>query len=223
MSQWTQRILSPFIADLARLWVACDPDDVLLDETLLAELRSRGFAVMLYEDPFAFRAEFEERFRAAWDRGEAGSTPSLVLHLRSPDPDELPWNYLRQARVVRLSLAELFPKLSYSVVKQVEPEYFATLFDAHEQELQSVRGENESKDFIIEHVYQLTPRSIRRDEDFWRELLRLHLDNRAMPVLFANHAAGILQSKGLFPEQSVATWLSSKSAFFRVVEEGWYT
>ena len=221
MSQWTQRILSQFIADLAKLWVACDPDDVLLDETLLAELRSRGFAVMLYEDPFAFRTEFEERFRAAWDRGEAGSTPSLVLHLRSPDPDELPWNYLRQARVVRLSLAELFPKLSYSVVKQVEPEYFATLFDVHEQELQTVRGENESKDFIIEHVYQLTPRSIRRDEDFWRELLRLHFSNRALPALFANHAAGILQSKGLFPEQFVATWLSSKSVFLRVVQDGW--
>ncbi len=43
MSQWIERILSRFTADLDRLWVACDPDDVLLDERLLAELRSRGF------------------------------------------------------------------------------------------------------------------------------------------------------------------------------------
>ena len=56
MSQWSERILSHFTADLTRLWVACDPDDVLLDEKLLSELRSRGFEVMLYEDPFAFRA-----------------------------------------------------------------------------------------------------------------------------------------------------------------------
>ena len=46
MSQWSERILSHFTADLTRLWVACDPDDVLLDEKLLSELRSRGFEVL---------------------------------------------------------------------------------------------------------------------------------------------------------------------------------
>ena len=89
MSQWTDRILNHFTADLTRLWVACDPDDVLLDEKLLAEMRGRGFEVMLYEDPFAFRAEFEERFRGAWDRGEAGPSASLVVHLRNADQDVL--------------------------------------------------------------------------------------------------------------------------------------
>ena len=64
MSLWTERILSHFTADLTRQWVACDPDDVLLDEKLLTELRDRGFELMLYEDPFAFRAEYEERYRA---------------------------------------------------------------------------------------------------------------------------------------------------------------
>jgi len=49
MSQWTDRILNHFTADLTRLWVACDPDDVLLDEKLLAEMRGLGFEVMLYE------------------------------------------------------------------------------------------------------------------------------------------------------------------------------
>jgi hypothetical protein len=67
MSQWHQRILGSFTADLSRLWVACDPDGVLLDEKLLAELRARGFEVMGYDDPFGFRAEYEERYRAAWD------------------------------------------------------------------------------------------------------------------------------------------------------------
>jgi hypothetical protein len=222
MSQWTDRILSHFTADLTRLWVACDPDDVLLDEKLLAELRSRGFEVMLYEDPFAFRAEFEERYRGAWDRGEAGPAPSLVLHLRGADQNVLPWDIVHHGRVARLSLAELFPRLAYSTVKQVEPEDLAALFDAHEAELQSARGENESKDFILEHVYQLTPRSIRTPVDFWRELLRMHFANRSLPPLFAKHASGILQGKGLFADQPVAAWLSSKSVLLRVVQDAWY-
>jgi hypothetical protein len=48
MSQWTDRILSHFTADLTRLWVACDPDEVLLDEKLLGRAAQpwlRGDAV----------------------------------------------------------------------------------------------------------------------------------------------------------------------------------
>jgi hypothetical protein len=222
MSQWSESILSHFTADLTRLWVACDPDDLLLDEKLLSELRSRGFEVMLYEDPFAFRAEFEERYRAAWDRGEPGPAPSLVLHLRSAEADKLPWDIVHHGRVVRLSLAELFPRLAYSVVRQIEPEHFSGLFHAHQTELQSARGENESKDFILEHVYQLTSRSIRNPVDFWRELLRMHFANRSLPPMFAQHAAGIIQGKGLFADQPVATWLASKSTLLRVVQDAWY-
>lgn len=222
MSQWIERILSRFTADLDRLWVACDPDDVLLDEKLLAELRSRGFELMLYEDPFVFRTEFEERYRVAWDRGESGPTPSLVVHWRGSDASELPWDIGHYGRVVSLSLAQLFPRLAYNVVKQVEPEHLAVLLDAHDTELQGVRGENESKDFILERVYQLSPRSsIRTDVDFWREVLRMHFANRSLPPLFADHAAGIIQGKGLFVGQPVAAWLASKNALLRVVQDAW--
>lgn len=222
MSQWIERILSRFTADLDRLWVACDPDDVLLDEKLLAELRSRGFELMLYEDPFVFRTEFEERYRVAWDRGESGPTPSLVVHWRGSDASELPWDIGHYGRVVSLSLAQLFPRLAYNVVKQVEPEHLAVLLDAHDTELQGVRGENESKDFILERVYQLSPRSsIRTDVDFWREVLRMHFANRSLPPVFAEHAAGIIQGKGLFAGQPVAAWLASKNALLRVVQDAW--
>lgn len=219
---WTERILSHFTANLTRLWVACDPDDVLLDEKLLTELRGRGFELMLYEDPFAFRAEYEACYRAAWDRGEQGSAPSLVLHLCSTDANVLPWDIVHHGRVVRLSLAELFPKLAYSAVQQVEPEHFSRLFLAHQTELQSARGENESRDFILEHVYQLAPRFIRNPVDFWRELLRMRFSNRTLPPLFAQHAASIIQDKGLFANLPVATWLASRSALLRVVQEAWY-
>lgn len=221
MSQWSERILSHFTTDLTRLWVACDPDDVLLDEKLLSELRGRGFEVMLYEDPFVFRAEYEERYREAWDRGEPGPTSSLILHFRNSDANQLPWDMLHQGRVARLSLAEQFPRLAYSVVRQVEPEHFAELFQAHQTELQSARSENESKDFILEYVYQLTPRSIRNPIDFWRELLRMHFANRSLPPLLAEHAASIVQGKGLFTGLPVATWLSSKTAMLRVVQDAW--
>ena len=222
MNQWHQRILGSFTADLSRLWVACDPDGVLLDEKLLSELRTSGFEVMGYDDPFRFRAEYEERYRVAWDANEPAPSAALVVHVRRDDANDLPWDIVRNARTVRLILAELFPKLAYSAVRQVEPEFLAKLFDDHQTELQSARGESESRDFILEHVYELMPRSIRTSVDFWRETLRLHFANRALPEPLAEHAAGILRGKGLFPEQPVAQWLSSRSALLRVVQDAWY-
>lgn len=222
MSQWIERILSHFTADLDQLWVACDPDDVLLDERLLAVLRSRGFELMLYEDPFLFRTEFEERYRTAWDRGKPSPTPSVVVHWRGADPSDLPWDIGHYGRLVSLGLAQLFPRLAYNVVKQVEPENLAALLEAHDAELQGVRGENESKDFILERVYQFSPRSsIRTESDFWRDVLRMHFADRTLPQIFAHHAAGIIQSKGMFLDQPVATWLASRSALLRVVQDAW--
>jgi hypothetical protein len=63
MSPWIDRILKEFPADLSRLWIATDPDDVLLDEQVLSGLRERGFEVMPFEDSVAFRAEYEDRYR----------------------------------------------------------------------------------------------------------------------------------------------------------------
>jgi hypothetical protein len=222
MNPWIDRILKLFPPDLARIWVACDPDSVLLDEQILSMLRERGFDVMPFEDPVAFRTEFEERYRAAWDNGAAGTAASLVLHFKSSDPNELPWDYLRHGRTVHLSLANLFPKLAYNVVRQVEPGNLAILFEAHETDLHSIRGEGESKDFILDHVYQLNPRSIRTTVDFWRELLRMHFANRVLPPVFADHVAVILKSKGFFADQPLSTWFSSRSTLLRVVQDAWY-
>jgi hypothetical protein len=38
--------LQEFPADLSRFWIACDPDDLLLDERVLHDLRERGFEVL---------------------------------------------------------------------------------------------------------------------------------------------------------------------------------
>ena len=90
MNPWIDRILKEFPADLSRLWIAADPDDVLLDEQVLSGLRERGFEVLPFEDSVAFRAEYEDRYRIAWDRGEAAPAKALVLHLRDTNVSDLP-------------------------------------------------------------------------------------------------------------------------------------
>lgn len=220
MSAWTDRILQEFPADLSRFWIACDPDELLLDERILHGLRERGFEVLPFEDPVAFRTEYEERYRAAWDRGEEGTSKALVLQLRGTDLNTLPWDYVRMGRKISLSLADLFPRLSYGVIRQMDSEHHETLFLAHNKHATQPLGEGATKDFILTHIFRISPYLLNRPEDFWREVLRLHYRGAGLPDLLARHVAGILKdtSLGGLP---IAELLASKNYMVRTVQDAW--
>lgn len=220
MSAWTDRILQEFPADLSRFWIACDPDDLLLDERILHGLRERGFEVLPFEDPVAFRTEYEERYRAAWDRGEEGTSKALVLQLRGTDLNTLPWDYVRMGRKVSLSLADLFPKLSYGVIRQMDSEHHETLFLAHNKHATQPLGEGATKDFILTHIFRISPYLLSRPEDFWREVLRLHYRGAGLPDLLARHVAAILKDTPL-GDLPIAELLASKSYMVRTVQDAW--
>lgn len=220
MSAWTDRILQEFPADLSRFWIACDPDDLLLDERILHELRYRGFEVLPFEDSIAFRTEYEERYRAAWDRGEEGPAHALILQLRGTDLNALSWDYVRMGRKVSLSLADLFPRLSYSVIRQVDSEHHETLFLAHNRHATQPLGEGATKDFILTHIFRISPYLLSRPEDFWREVLRLHYRGAGLPELLARHVEGILKDSRL-GDLPIAELLSSKSYMVRAVQDAW--
>lgn len=220
MSAWTDRILQEFPADLSRFWIACDPDDLLLDERILHGLRERGFEVLPFEDSVAFRTEYEERYRAAWDRGEEGSSKALVLQLRGTDLNALPWDYVRMGRKVSLSLADLFPRLSYGIIRQIVSEHHEALFLAHNKHATQPLGEGGTKDFILTHIFRISPYLLGRPEDFWREVLRLHYRGAGLPDLLAKHVAGILKDTPI-ADLPIAELLASKSYMVRILQDAW--
>ena len=220
MSAWIDRILEAFPTDLSRFWIVCDPDDLLLDERILHSLREKGFEVLPFEDPVAFRTEYEERYRAAWDRGEEGSFRSLVLQLRGTDLNTLPWDYIRMGRKVNLSLADLFPKLSYSVIREIGSENHEALFLAHNKHASQPLGDGATKDFILTHIFRISPYLLTRPEDFWREVLRLHYRGAGLPKLLSMHVATVLSDTPL-NDLPVADLLSTKGYMLRTVQAAW--
>lgn len=216
------RILKEFPSDLARLWIVADPDNVLLDEQVLAGLRERGFDVLPFEDSIAFRAEYEERYRAAWEAGEANAPGALVIQVRDSSTAELPWDYLRQARKVSLSLAELFPKLSYAVLRQLGSEILPSLFEAQARHATQAMGEAATKEFVLTHIYRVSPHLITRPEDLWRELLRLHYRETLLPQTLAEHIQQVLADRPVFASSPIAELFSNRSFALRVVQDAWY-
>lgn len=222
MTLWLDRILKEFPADLAQLWIVADPDGVLLDEQVLSCLRERGFEVLPFEDSVAFRAEFEERYRSAWDRGEPGPSPALILHLCGTQADHLPWDYLRQGRRVSLMLADLFPNLSHTVVRQLGSEMWPQLFDAQAEHAQQSLGESATKEFVLTHIFRISPHLLTRSEDLWRELLRLHYREIALPPVLAEHVGRVVGKQAAFKGIPVAELFIQKSLTLRVVQDAWY-
>jgi hypothetical protein len=67
---WRGYILREFLPGVAKLTLVADPDRLLAEERLSLELRSRGFDIIEFGDPVAFRYAYESRYRSRWDRGE---------------------------------------------------------------------------------------------------------------------------------------------------------
>ena len=81
MATWRDLILKEFTPQIARLTLVADPDGLLAEEGVLQGIRERGFDLIPFEDPVAFRFAYESRYRALWDRGDH---TDLMVVLRAP-------------------------------------------------------------------------------------------------------------------------------------------
>lgn len=220
MSAFANHILSSFPADLARLWIAVDPDDVLLDEAILAGLRERGFELVPFEDSIAFRLIYEDEYLRRWQAGDADAPKSLVLHLRAEDASDLPADYLADGRLVTLSLAELFPRMSYAVMRQLDPAVLSGLYDAQVHATQDL-GDAATKEFVLLHTYRLSPHLISRPEELWGALFKLHYRGDGLPELLAEHLAAVLGRQGAFAKLPLKALFASRTEMLRAVQAAW--
>ncbi|MCZ8195621.1 MAG: BREX-3 system phosphatase PglZ [Aquidulcibacter sp.] len=221
MSAWTDRILQEFPSDLSRFWIACDPDLVLLDEHVLQCLRDRGFELVLFDDAVLFRTDYEERYRAAWDEGVAPPSSALILHLSSDQISLLPWDYLQQARTVRLALSELFDKLSSSVVRQVGPMFYERLFEAQNLHASQSLGDASTSEFILMNIFNIAPALINEEVTFWREILRLHLRGWSLPPVLANRMATTLRSRSALSHLPIEKLVGDRAFALEVIQLAW--
>ena len=120
MSNWRNQILREFTPNVARLTLVADPDGLLLEEGILAGIRERGFELIPFEDPIAFRYSYETKFRSRWDRGEQTELV-VVLHSEARDLNCLPYDLIQADRRLSFSLGEISPNLSYPVGAALVP------------------------------------------------------------------------------------------------------
>ncbi len=220
MSSWRDLILREFTPDVARLTLVADPDGLLLEEGVLTGIHERGFELLPFEDHIVFRYAYESRFRSRWDQGEK---TDLVVVLRSAASDlgSLPYDLLQSGLSLSFSLGEIFPKLSYPILTALNRGELDALYEAQKQHAPGVLGDNATKEFVLRHVFEITPWSIRKPADLLRVLLRRHYRKQRIPVLLDEHFVQVLRQQDGFEDWPLETIIPDREAFFAFLQERW--
>ena len=220
MADWRERILEAFTPRVARVTLAADPDGLLLEEVLLEAIRERGFGILVFENPVAFRFACESRFRSCWDRGE---TADLVVVLPSAGQDfaALPYDLLQTGRQLSFTLGRLFPGLSYPVVASLDRGDLDPLYRAQVRHEPVRLGNDATKDFALRHVFNIAPALINHAPDLLCVLLRKHFRGQFVPHILNERLVQVLRRGDAFKSWPLESIVPDREAFFAFLQERW--
>lgn len=220
MTDWREQALKEIELGGRRISVVFDPDELLLDEKLLAQIHEAGSELINYDDHVNFRFVFESRFRSKWDAGEDVDT-HLVIRTDQKDEVALPFDIVNSSRRSSVDLASMFPNLAYQVVAAVPKTELDCLFEACRDFDSGKPGMSASMDFILLHVYGVAPELIKHPEDLLRFLFRRHYRNQVIPEPLDKRLLERLGKNPALTEWPLESILSSRSAFFEFIQERW--
>lgn len=218
MSDWRTSLVSQFVPGLKRVTAIADPDQILREPRLLGMVEEKGFSVVFFEDPIAFRLEYEARFRTRWEKGEQAELV-VVFDPGELDFEALPVDVLEQSRRVRIHLKDIFPRLSYNVLRTLDTSHYDALFAAHNSHASQPLNETMTKDFILRYLFEVDGSLIASDAHLLRFFCHLHYRRLALPEVLAAHLQSTLGNR--FAEWPLDLLLRNRGAFWAFLQERW--
>ena len=220
MSNWRDQILNEFTPKVARLTLVSDPDGLLREEGIFECIRERGYELTTFENPVAFRYEYESKFRSSWDRGENIELVA-VLHSHEADLSSLPYDIFKASHRLSFSINDIFPNLSYLVVAELDKADFDALYRAQKQFSPGQLGDNATKKFILRHVFEIVPELIKQSSDLIKVLLRRHYSGQQIPYIIDEWFIKILRHNKIFDDWPLEILISDREMFFAFLQERW--
>jgi hypothetical protein len=224
---WRGPILQHFSeasAKAGRLTVVSDPDELLTEPGVVERLAARGFELITFGDPIAFRYAYESRFRQHWDRGEA---THLVVVIRTDHGDlkHIPHDLLEEAResgrVLSFSLVHLFPSLAPNVLAELDSQHFDAIAHALDHANPGGLGTNATRDFVLRHVFEIAPELIKQPADLLRVLLRRHYRSQVFPESLDARFIEVLTQTPRWRSWPLERIVPDRQAFLSFLGERW--
>jgi hypothetical protein len=220
MANWREHILKHFKPNISRLTLVADPDGLLTEEGMLSAIRKRGFDLIPFDDPIAFRFAYESQYRGAWDHGQK---TDLVVVLRSSEQQlgKLPFDLLKAGRQLTFALHRLFPKLNYPVIYELDRTYLDAVADSYEAHDGDQLTERETKEFVLMHCFSIVPKLIKTPVDLLKMLLSLHARKIRLPDFLNEFLLESLTKDAMFAKWPLAEILRSRERFLRFLQGEW--
>ena len=220
MADWRGYILQHFQTPADRLTLVADPDGLMLEERLIATIHANGFHLLRFDDPIQFRYAYESQFRQKWDQGQ---DTELVVVLRSPEHDlrGLPYDLLQTGRQLTFRLSDLFPKLSNSVIRELDRADLDDLYSAYRDHRGEVLGDRKTCAYVLTHVFGVAPETLQNSGDVLKHLLSRHYAGRRVPAKLNQFLLERLQEIPGIESWPLSQLLSDRAAFFGFLQVAW--
>ena len=220
MANWRDTILKNFKPKISRLTLVADPDGLLTEEGMLSAIRDRGFDLIPFDDPIAFRFAYESQYRSQWDKGQ---NTDLVVVLRSAEQqlNKLPFDLLKAGRPLTFALHQLFPKLNYPVIAGLDRAYLDAVDEAYQKHDGDQLTERETKEFVLMHCFSIVPKLIKTPVDLLKVLLSLHSRKVRLPDFLVEYLLESLTKDATFETWPLADILPSRESFLRFLQDEW--
>jgi hypothetical protein len=220
MANWRDSILKNFQPKISRLTLVADPDGLLTEEGMLAAIRHRGFDLIPFDDPIAFRFAYESQYRSLWDQGQK---TDLVVVLRSAEQqlNKLPFDLLKVGRQLTFALHQLFPKLNYPVLNELDRSYLDAIANAYENHDGDQLTERGTKDFVLMHCFEIVPKLINTPLALLKVLLSLHARGIRLPEFLTEYLLENLSKHPAFETWPLHEIVPSPESFLRLLQDEW--
>jgi len=220
MSDWRQYVYERLQKGLHQVTLVFDPDGLLLEEKIQTELKSRGVEVIPFKDNVSFRYYYEIKYR---DNKQISKSREVIVLLEAGQKrfDDLPYDILKTGHKVTLSISEVFDKLSYPVLEKVGIEYFDKLYSSYVNYCKEKLSDNQTKDFILRHIFEISPEIIKNDTDLIKILLRNHYKKESFPDVIEDRLVELLKNNLKLKEEELKKLISNRDYFFSFLQERW--
>ena len=220
ISEWREQIVRRLVPNTARVTAVSDADGLLRDPGVFQAIQAKGFAIVQFEESVSFRFDYESRFRSKWDAGDE-SELVVVFKPGEYEFDTLPADALANAQRLSFTLKDIFPKLSYVVVSQLETVYFDALYRAQQQYATSPQDESQTLGFVLRHVFQIEPAVIKSLPDLLKMLCERHYRKLSIPALLDEYLVAALRQNPNFQGWPIDTIVTNTAAFWEFLNERW--
>jgi hypothetical protein len=220
MTDWRDIILKHFVPGVGPVTAVSDADALFRDPGVFRAIGERGFALVQFEDSISFRFDYETRYRPRWDAGDAVEI-AIVFKPGEREFETLPADVLTGTRRLSFTLKDVFPKLSYSVVSQLETVHFDALYRAQAQYAANALGEALTRDFILQHVFQIVPSIVTKESDLLRMLCQKHYTKTTVPEVLDQYLVTVLRQRTAFQAWPLDILVRDRKAFWEFLDERW--